>query len=309
MKRGFIVGAVLVIGLSLYQLLLSDRPVTNLSQYLGTASVFKINTGRDFVKGVPVKGSFTAKENNLGMVKIRFDGQRINDDRLTFRIKEKGSHHWYYEQTYYTVQFIKLPLFPFGFPIIPDSQGKTYTIELSVSKGQLNGVSLDPSYPGVVLGYAFPKSQLIHHPQLLLSFLTNKAVFSLNQGAATALFITDVLYFLLYVLYLVVGNRALYRHVNIIAILLLSFFDIFANHSLTLVTGLIWFVLLVFYSSLIDDYAQALVRIIPLYVIPYAYGMLTHAYFVSYKSGLWMTIFFTAAIVDYWRIRLSRRTK
>ncbi|MBP8591207.1 hypothetical protein KBI33_01910 [Candidatus Shapirobacteria bacterium] len=49
---------------------------------------------------------------------------------IVFRIKEKGADEWFYENPYYFEQAAPAALFPFGFPVIEDSEGKTYVVEL-----------------------------------------------------------------------------------------------------------------------------------------------------------------------------------
>ena len=164
----FILCICLFIGLFSYQILMSDRPITSLSQYLSNSSI--LNTKKlDLTKGVVAKGSFIAKENYLGIINVRFDSKKNNDDQIIFRIKEKGSSRWYYEQSYHAVQFVKLPLFPIGFPIIKDSQGKIYDIEIYTKKGKINSVSLDSTYPGFVLRYFIPKTELLSNPKILFN--------------------------------------------------------------------------------------------------------------------------------------------
>jgi hypothetical protein len=57
---------------------------------------------------------------------------------IIFRLKEKGAENWFYESPYFFEQATPSHLFPFGFPIIEDSEGKTYLVEIE-GRGEPNG--------------------------------------------------------------------------------------------------------------------------------------------------------------------------
>ena len=57
---------------------------------------------------------------------------------IVFRLKEKGAGEWFYESPYFFEQATPSHLFPFGFPIIEDSEGKTYLVEIE-GRGEPNG--------------------------------------------------------------------------------------------------------------------------------------------------------------------------
>jgi hypothetical protein len=111
-----------------------------------------------------IRGRFTASNNNLGTVALRIHNipkENINDDyQVTFRIKEAGAKTWYSSNTYSGGQFHELELFPFGFNLIADSEGKPYEFEM-FSKGATaeNGPQIDQNQR-IVSHYQLNKSDL-----------------------------------------------------------------------------------------------------------------------------------------------------
>lgn len=62
----------------------------------------------------------------------------LSPAEIVFRLKEKGAEEWFYESPYFFEQATPSHLFPFGFPIIEDSEGKTYLVEIE-GRGEPNG--------------------------------------------------------------------------------------------------------------------------------------------------------------------------
>ena len=62
----------------------------------------------------------------------------LSPAEIVFRLKEKGAGEWFYESPYFFEQATPSHLFPFGFPIIEDSEGKTYLVEIE-GRGEPNG--------------------------------------------------------------------------------------------------------------------------------------------------------------------------
>jgi hypothetical protein len=106
-----------------------------------------------------VRGSFTAKYDNLGWVGVRFTTHfRINEDTLIFRIRNLDDQHWMYQNKYKTDQFQPNQIFPFGFPTIPNSKDKTYVFEIETIDGsEGNGVSINTQFPIAVASYTLDK--------------------------------------------------------------------------------------------------------------------------------------------------------
>lgn len=62
----------------------------------------------------------------------------LSPAEIVFRLKEKNAGEWFYESPYFFEQATSSHLFPFGFPIIEDSEGKTYLVEIE-GRGEPNG--------------------------------------------------------------------------------------------------------------------------------------------------------------------------
>jgi hypothetical protein len=119
---------------------------------------------------------FTAKYNNLGTIAFLFNNyQKINSDWVWFRIKEKNSTDWYYQNKYNTDQFNPEYYFTFGFPVIANSQNKEYQIEIeSISGTKNNSISLHSKSKNFLAKYSYSKSYLIQNPKQIFPFVVNK---------------------------------------------------------------------------------------------------------------------------------------
>lgn len=125
-----------------------------------------------------ITGTFTAKHNYLGMVYIRFkEFNRPSDDQIFFRIKDQETGRIIMETPRGSTDLLGLPLFPFGFPPIADSENKQYSFEITtnVIKNTPN-ITLDKEEPIIITKYQFPKNILAKNPVLLIQFLQKKAV-------------------------------------------------------------------------------------------------------------------------------------
>jgi len=127
-----------------------------------------------------ISAFFLAKENYLGMVLIRFNTfQRINSDTLLFKLKENNKKTWYYQNYYKVDQFQPGQLFTFGFPIINNSKGKNYQIEIQSMHGKKgDAVAIYPAFPVMTVKYQFPKKQIISNPAELIYLFYKKFISS-----------------------------------------------------------------------------------------------------------------------------------
>lgn len=132
--------------------------------------VFETYKEGELLTGDKISATIFSRENNLGIIAIRFDTLgRLNDDLFTFRIKEKGNKDWYYENVYEAKKFGGFVFFPFGFPIINDSKDKYYTIELESQYGQKgNAVAIAQEEPAIVAKHKFNKAELLATKALLV---------------------------------------------------------------------------------------------------------------------------------------------
>jgi hypothetical protein len=138
------------------------------------------------LRGQKITGTFEARENNLGIVAIRFQlRSRIpfaQEDDLVFRLKEKGSDDWYYESLYKSGLTYDVPFLPFGFPIIEDSKGKIYQFELESLKGnRRNAVIVSGQYPQLQSKYVGDLGEIKSNPGALLEYFKQKYIGALDN--------------------------------------------------------------------------------------------------------------------------------
>jgi len=82
----------------------------------------------------------TQEEQSIGQDDLAEDEEDLEETtyyepaEITFRIKEKGEEDWFYENAYYFDQTAPSHLYPFGFPVIEDSENKTYLVEIAGQK-------------------------------------------------------------------------------------------------------------------------------------------------------------------------------
>lgn len=186
------------------------------STYNGSYSVITYNHSKDsfikipekkLLKGDKITGEFVAQDDNLGILAIRFkQGQRIpwdKEDILQFRIKEQGLTDWYYENEYYSGLTFDVPFLPVGFPIIQDSNGKTYYFEVESLRGNdQNGLQLDTKRPVLASRYQVDRQELINHPDKLVNFLIFKTINSLDTPDILYSSLIYLLPFWLYILWI-----------------------------------------------------------------------------------------------------------
>ena len=129
-------------GLIFFQAYLIEKVFTILTREYSRNSLTVIPQG-EIYQDSKIIGEFISTDNNMGIVGFRFwTFYRLNDDYLIFRIRDKNSKEWYYQNKYKADQFQPNQYFTFGFPIILDSKGKTYVFEIESSQGR----------PGVAVG-------------------------------------------------------------------------------------------------------------------------------------------------------------
>ncbi len=130
----------------------------------------------EFMVGDKATGHFRSEYNNLGVVAVRFTNKnRDSKDVVDFRIKMEGANAWYYQAKYNTDQFLPGKLFPFGFPQIPNSGGKSFVYEIESNKGASgSGIFLDYKKPVYVSVYFFDKNAVVGSLKNSISFAVQK---------------------------------------------------------------------------------------------------------------------------------------
>lgn len=177
----------------------------------------------ELLKGEKIKGEFKARENNLGIVAVRFNTfKRINSDSVFFRIQQKNTNAWYYENKYKVDQFQPDDFFTFGFPVINDSKEKTYRFEIESVSGKINdAISLSNGNPVFLTKYQFSNTK--YSPIFIFKKILNS--FSNSEFVSHA-----ILYFLplaFYIFFLLLNLKVIYkRYVLLILNFLIIFLDI-----------------------------------------------------------------------------------
>ncbi|GIW61558.1 MAG: hypothetical protein KatS3mg089_0410 [Patescibacteria group bacterium] len=195
-KWGFVPFSFLMLwlGLSLYNIR-AESGFTVLIYQHGKENFSNFNSRQILAKEKRI-GEFRAQYDYLGIVAVKFNTfSKINDDYLLFRIKEKGSNKWYYENKYKVDQFQNNQLFPFGFPVIADSFGKTYVFEIESLHGESgNAVALSSIDPVFVTKYQYPSKEILGNINKATSFLKIKLINSFSNKAflisSVSIFIT-----------------------------------------------------------------------------------------------------------------------
>jgi hypothetical protein len=124
----------------------------------------------------PIRMEIQGVQDNLQIISIHLipftDKTSVSKQNLVFKIKEKGEKNWYATNSYPIEKLADLPL-PFGFPLITNAKGKTYTVELSLSNPQLREtIAIDTtSVQGV---YKADKQKLLKNPMEFIAFVNGK---------------------------------------------------------------------------------------------------------------------------------------
>jgi hypothetical protein len=238
--------------LTLVTIINYDKSFLVLSQNLSQSSFTNIPNGA-LLKNEKITGSFVAKENNLGIVSIRFKQElRIpykDEDTLIFRIKEKGANTWYYSGKFMSGLTFDVPFLPFGFPVINNSRGKTYDFELeSLSGNTQNGVVVSDNLPNLVAKYQFSKSELTGDKKALIIFGGKKfteAIQNLDVLLAAVIYLMPLL---LYFVVLSMRLKSTYGLYASLLLLMIIIYDIFrlqtSNDLLYVIAMIVWIITL-----------------------------------------------------------------
>jgi len=155
--------------------LYNETYITSLISYHGADSYISY-TDNPLTHGVIIRGNITAGYNNLGIISFHINTfNRLNNNTLVFRLKEQGNIDWFVVNSYVTDRFVSGESYPFGFPPITDSKGKTYEFELYSENGRPdNSIGILPGYGGPASHYVFTRSELISDNQLGIQFIFEK---------------------------------------------------------------------------------------------------------------------------------------
>lgn len=253
----------------------------------------------ELVRGNKVWGTFRSKFTNLGIVSLRFYNQdRDSKDTLLFRLREVGQDKWYYEAKYETDQFLPHKHFPFGFPVIANSDGKNYEFQLESLRGATgSGIFIDYQTPPVFTAKSFyPKAELLSDRRLFTYFLTNKLS---NIFGDPDIRLNTFFFFLPFILYLVflLTEGLSYQYLTLIA-LFFSFYDLFwltKSYDFLFISHLFFWGLIVrrfrFESRVATVFALGFLVLTPVMLI---FGYQAHAE----KTAVWAYLFLCITVVQ-----------
>ncbi len=123
---------------------------------------------KKFAQEYKIKSEFKAEYSHLGSISIHqsiITDHLESTDRLIFHIREKGKDNWYFEAIYDNGFFNGHKYFPFGFPIINDSKGKTYEFEV-ISTFSVDNVDISKNNPHYIVLYQYTPKEMINSGEL-----------------------------------------------------------------------------------------------------------------------------------------------
>jgi hypothetical protein len=131
---------------------------------------------KKLLKGKKLIGEFSAEENNLAIISLRFGRIPVvnfaKEDILTFKIKEKGQPNWISENRFRSGIMESYSFFPFGFEPIKDSENKTYVFEVTSLKGTpSNAVTTHRTNPIFISKYKYTKNEIVSSINSITKFL------------------------------------------------------------------------------------------------------------------------------------------
>lgn len=185
-------------------LVFNNRTSFSVLEYGNDNAVIQGKISGKLYKNDKVEGEFIARENDLGVVLIRFNDFVVPDyrgeDVLSFKLREKGDKTWYYFNNYRSGSLKRQLLYPFGFPTISDSKGKVYEFELrSLYGNSTNAVELSRNKPIIKTMYQFPRKEIAGSKLRFLKFLPFKIM---NSFTNIDFMLSSVIYLLPFFLYL-----------------------------------------------------------------------------------------------------------
>ncbi|HOX96087.1 MAG TPA: hypothetical protein PLI45_01795 [Candidatus Woesebacteria bacterium] len=265
--------------------------------------------GKMMLRGNIAKGEFVSQYNNLGTVFVRFDNKgRDSIDVVIFRIRESGAENWIYSAKYNTDQFQPHELFPFGFPVINDSQGKTYQFEIESQNGEeITGIVIDSEKPVISTKYVFTKEYIYKNINNLTWFLIHKVWNIVADTYLVALFLSSFLPFLLYSIFVYFGrnNYLIFLGICFFTSILeiIVFKDYLMKDSLPVI--LLWFLTILKFKI---DGKVVLVFSIMLLTITSLLSLLNLQNYAE-KAAIWSFVLFVISTIVHFLSSNSRKNK
>jgi len=194
--------------------------------------------GEELLLGKKISQEFVSKYDNLGIIALRFQTfERINDDTLIFRLKEINDPTWYYVANYKTDQFQDHQLFPFGFPIIKDSKGKTFLFEVESRFGSTeNYVKIDRLLPTLI-----SKHQYVLRKEIFSSETAKYLLLKIQNMLSSLSLLFPIIFYSLPLFQFIFHNILIVSHKKVVPyIIIFPFLLIIINQPLSLSLPAFW---------------------------------------------------------------------
>lgn len=172
-----------------------------ITDYMNKSSQ-SIKSGNELLEGDNINVIYKSKYKNFGTFSIRFtNNNRDSNDVIRFKLYSSSSDIPIFSGDYQTNQFLPDEYFTFGFPIITNSNNKTYRINIESLNGETgSGIFLSFQKPIFAARHHFDRSNVLNNPPGRWYFIFNKLRSSLGslQGLSfTEFFIPIFLYLIL----------------------------------------------------------------------------------------------------------------
>lgn len=261
-----------------------------------------------------ITGEFRANDNYLGLIVLSFNKKKVTYGKhITFRIKEIGTSNWLQENNVKTDNFHYLPDYPFGFPIISDSQGKKYEFVIEiVEKNKFDSIGLSDKKPFLISKYQFPKNKLIKEPSFLTSFLKNKLLFLIYNTSYVFYSFLYLLPFIVYILFLCLYNKYILplkkRYLDtyfsthdypfLFAVIILIYTDIlFIPKKHDIMTLILTTQLIYSLKKYVLNSRHTLALIISILITSF-FAFVSGIYMIAEKAALWISLLFIIVTIQ-----------
>lgn len=256
----------------------------------------------EFLKGQSITGEFRARENNLGIVAVRFfNFNRISKDSVIFEIKQKDQEKWFYENKYKVNQFLPNELFTFGFPIIPDSKNKEYLFRITSVMGEKgDAIGLSNLEPFFVTEFQFTKSELFSNKLQIPTFFVKKIFYSfsdINFAVSSLIYILPLILYLIWLILrknLLKTQNYLLVYVFLLGTLIFILFMEDINRTSEVVLIILWIFLVAFYRF--ESSVSFLMAIIFLSATPIL--MLINQSLIAENAAIWAYFFLVIGTIE-----------
>ena len=243
-----------------------------------------------------------SNENNLGIVSIHFGNKKQiaykEVDKIRFELRNIESKKLIYQNEYRADLLQSVKYFPVGFPRIPDSQNKEYTlIFTSLSGNNRNSVIVDPNNP-MLLHYVYKKGEILKNTTSIINFVSKKLYYMFTDKIfmkGSVIYLTPLIIYGLFLLSFKSKIIFKYRKYLLLVFVLIDIFIsnqwYFGNQLIIL---LVW--ILVIISGKLTSITTNVYAIILLLIcfISQYFGLIS----ISNNSAVWCYYFLVMGLIQ-----------